>query len=113
VSKKVGATHTINAGREDVVAAVAEITHGEMADIAIEAVGRPEAAHQVFQVLHVHGLAVIFGMTHSEDVFPFDWNAMYEKLPRMIVVNSARAGDVLPGDPPAPLRQASASVRSV
>jgi threonine dehydrogenase-like Zn-dependent dehydrogenase len=93
VAKQVGATHTINASRDNVAEAVAEITGGAMADIAIEACGRPEAAHQVFQTLRQEGLAIIFGMAHSEDVFPFNWMAMYEKLPRVIVTNSARAGN--------------------
>jgi threonine dehydrogenase-like Zn-dependent dehydrogenase len=34
-------------------------------------------------------------MTHTEDVFPFNWGAMYEKLPRMMVINSARANEVV------------------
>jgi threonine dehydrogenase-like Zn-dependent dehydrogenase len=32
-------------------------------------------------------------MTHTEDVFPFDWGMMYSKLPTMIVTNSAVSGD--------------------
>jgi threonine dehydrogenase-like Zn-dependent dehydrogenase len=95
VASQVGATHTINGARDNVSQAVAEITGGAMADVVVEAVGRPEAAHQTFEVLCMQGLAVIFGMTHTEDVFPFDWSAMYEKLPRMMVVNSQRAGEVV------------------
>jgi threonine dehydrogenase-like Zn-dependent dehydrogenase len=92
-ARRVGATHTINAARENVVEAVAEITGGAMADIAVEACGRPEAAHQVFQTLRLEGLAIIFGLAHTDDVFPFNWQAMYDKLPRVIVTNSARAGN--------------------
>lgn len=93
VSRQVGATHTINASQVNVGEAVADITHGAMADIAIEACGRPEAAHQAFASLRLQGLAVIFGMAHTEDVFPFNWTAMYDKLPRVVVTNSARSGD--------------------
>jgi threonine dehydrogenase-like Zn-dependent dehydrogenase len=92
VARQHGATHTINAAKDDVAQAVAEITGGAMADIAIEACGRPEAARQVFQSLRLQGLALIFGMSHTEDVFPFHWTEMYDKLPRMMVTNSARAG---------------------
>jgi L-iditol 2-dehydrogenase len=92
-AKRMGATHTINAARDDVEEAVAEITGGAMADIAVEACGRPEAAHQVFRTLRLQGLAVIFGIPHIEDTFPFNWSAMYEKIPRMVVCNSLRAGD--------------------
>ncbi|HLG10408.1 MAG TPA: zinc-binding dehydrogenase [Dehalococcoidia bacterium] len=94
VAKSLGATHTLNAARDNVLEAVKEITGGQMADIAIEAAGRPETAHQVFDALRMHGTAIIFGIAHDEDVFPFDWNAMTSKLPRMIVTNSARSGDM-------------------
>jgi L-iditol 2-dehydrogenase len=92
-AKRMGATHTINAAREDVEEAVTEITGGAMADIAVEACGRPEAAHQVFRTLRLQGLAVIFGIPHIEDTFSFNWAAMYERIPRMVVCNSLRAGD--------------------
>jgi L-iditol 2-dehydrogenase len=92
VARKLGATHTVNATRDDIVEAVKEITGGEMADIAIEACGRPETCHQVFDALRMQGTAIIFGLSHDEDVFPFNWNAMMDKLPRIIVTNSARTG---------------------
>ena len=92
-ARKLGATHTINAARDNVPEAVAEITGGQMADIAVEATGRPETCNQVFQVIKMRGLSVVFGMTHDEEVFPFDWESMYMKLPRMVVTNSARIGD--------------------
>lgn len=94
MSQKLGATHTINALRQNVLEAVAEITGGALADIAVEAAGRPETCHQVFEVLRMHGTAIIFGIAHDEDVFPFDWTAMHSKLPTMIVTNSARSGDM-------------------
>jgi threonine dehydrogenase-like Zn-dependent dehydrogenase len=92
VARQHGATHTINASKDDVATAVAEITGGAMADVTIEACGRPEAARQMFQAMRMQGLAILFGMAHTEDVFPFHWTEMYDKLPRMIVTNSARAG---------------------
>jgi len=93
-SKKLGATHTINASRTNPVEAIQEITGGQMADIAVEAVGRPETCHRVFESLRMRGTAVIFGIAHDEDVFEFDWNAMTGKLPRIVVTNSARSGDM-------------------
>jgi threonine dehydrogenase-like Zn-dependent dehydrogenase len=94
VAKKLGATHTLNPTRDNVIEAVKEITGGQMADVTVEAAGRPETAHQVFDALRLHGTAIIFGIAHDEDVFPFDWNAMTGKLPHMIVTNSARSGDM-------------------
>jgi threonine dehydrogenase-like Zn-dependent dehydrogenase len=94
MARKLGATHTLNPTRDNVIEAIREITGGQMADVAVEAAGRPETAHEVFDALRLHGTAIIFGIAHDEDVFPFDWNAMTGKLPRMIVTNSARSGDM-------------------
>ncbi len=94
VARSLGATHTLNPTRDNVIEAVKEITGGELADIAIEACGRPETCHQVFESLRMQGTVVIFGIAHDEDVFEFDWNAMTTKLPRIIVTNSARSGDM-------------------
>jgi len=94
VARSLGATHTLNPTRDNVIEAIQEITGGDLADVAIEAAGRPETAHQVFESLRMQGTAIIFGIAHDEDVFEFDWNAMTSKLPRMIVTNSARSGDM-------------------
>jgi threonine dehydrogenase-like Zn-dependent dehydrogenase len=94
VARGLGATHTLNPTHDDVMEAVREITGGEMADVAIEACGRPETAQQVFEALRQQGTAIIFGIAHDEDVFEFDWTAMTAKLPRIIVTNSARSGDM-------------------
>jgi L-iditol 2-dehydrogenase len=90
-----GATHTINASREDVIERVTEITGGEMADVVIDACGVHETNNQAFHVLKVQGQVCIFGMPHGDPVFPFDWATMYLKLPNIIVCNSARSGDVV------------------
>jgi threonine dehydrogenase-like Zn-dependent dehydrogenase len=94
MARKLGATHTLNPTRDNVIEAIGEITGGNMADVAVEAVGRPETCHQVFESLRMQGTAIIFGIAHDEDVFEFDWTAMTSKLPRMIVTNSARSGDM-------------------
>jgi threonine dehydrogenase-like Zn-dependent dehydrogenase len=94
MSKKLGATHTLNATRDNVQEAIAEITRGNLADVAIEAVGRPETQQGVFAALRQKGTAIIFGIAHDEDVFEFNWTAMADKLPRIIVTNSARGGDM-------------------
>ena len=94
MSRKLGATHTINPNRDNVIEAIKEITGGQMADVAVEAVGRPETSHQVFEALRMQGTAIIFGLAHDEDEFEFNWTAMTNKLPRIIVTNSARSGDM-------------------
>jgi threonine dehydrogenase-like Zn-dependent dehydrogenase len=93
VARRLGATHVINAAREDVPTRVAEITGGAMADVSIEACGLRETYHQIFDVLRVQGTAIVFGIPHLEDVIPFDWSAAYSKLPNIVVTNSAAAGE--------------------
>ncbi len=88
-----GATHTIDAAREDVSEAVAEITGGEMADVVVEAAGCPETANQVFQVVRKQGLAVLFGLPLHDDVFPFNYDAMMSKLPTILVTVGSRTDD--------------------
>jgi len=95
-AKKIGATHTINATKDNIVEAVAEITKGAMVDFAVEACGLHETTNQVFKVLRAQGTAVIFGMPHGDPIVPFDWGAMYMKLPTMLVINSARSNEVTP-----------------
>lgn len=92
-SSKLGATHTVNVTREDLVERVREITGGAMADIVVEACGRPEAFNQMFQCMRHQGTAILFGLQHDEGPLPLDWERMYERLPRMITTSSARVGD--------------------
>src|SRR3954466_8494014 len=47
-ARKLGATHTVNSGREDAVEAVRAATGGFGADVCIEAVGHPEVLRQAF-----------------------------------------------------------------
>ncbi|HLG70287.1 MAG TPA: zinc-binding dehydrogenase [Chloroflexota bacterium] len=92
-SRKLGATATINARRENVLERVKDLTGGAMADIAVEACGLPDTYHQVFDVIRRLGTVVIFGVPHLEDTFAFDWGMAYGKLPNIIVTNSMRAGE--------------------
>ncbi len=57
-----GATHTVNAKTEDVVARVKEITEGRGADYAFATVGSPAAIAQALDMVHVGGTTVIVGM---------------------------------------------------
>jgi L-iditol 2-dehydrogenase len=66
MASKLGATHTIDPTTTSVAEAVQEITGGAMADVAIEAAGRPETCHQVFEALKMRGTALIFGIAHDE-----------------------------------------------
>ncbi|MGY3203656.1 S-(hydroxymethyl)mycothiol dehydrogenase [Streptomyces sp. TE5632] len=61
-----GATHTVNAGETDVVAAIAELTGGFGADVVIDAVGRPETWKQAFYARDLAGTVVLVGVPTPE-----------------------------------------------
>jgi S-(hydroxymethyl)mycothiol dehydrogenase len=65
-----GATHTINSQKEDPVAAVREATGGFGADVAIEAVGKPEVLEQAFYARDLAGTVVQVGVPTPEMRFP-------------------------------------------
>ncbi len=95
MGKRFGATDVINAATEDVIERVKELTNGELGDVVVDACGVHETSNQTFHCLKVKGTVCIFGMPHGDPVFPFDWGAMYSKLPTIYVTNSARAGEVV------------------
>lgn len=92
-AKKLGATHTINPARQDVVAAVAEITGGELADVVVEAVGRPESVNLLWDIVRREGRVALFGLPHDQDTFPFRYDAMMNKIPTIIATVGARTSD--------------------
>jgi len=61
-----GATHTVDAGATDPVAAVRELTGGNGADVVIEAVGRPETYKQAFYARDLAGTVVLVGVPTPE-----------------------------------------------
>ncbi len=70
-----GATHTVDASKEDPVEAVRALTDGNGADVCIEAVGRPEVLKQAFYARDLAGIVVQVGVPtpdmalarHSDD----------------------------------------------
>ncbi|KQY55287.1 S-(hydroxymethyl)mycothiol dehydrogenase [Aeromicrobium sp. Root495] len=65
-AKKLGATHTINAGDGDVVEAIQALTGGFGADVVIDAVGRPETWKQAFYGRDLAGTVVLVGVPTPE-----------------------------------------------
>ncbi|MFC9898258.1 S-(hydroxymethyl)mycothiol dehydrogenase [Nocardia sp. NPDC127579] len=61
-AKDFGATHAIDAGSEDVVERIQELTDGFGADVVIEAVGRPETWKQAFYGRDLAGTVVLVGV---------------------------------------------------
>lgn len=69
-----GATHTINAGHLDAVAAVQALTGGRGADYAFATVGSSKAISQACRMIRKGGMAVVVGMPSNQDV-EFSLNA--------------------------------------
>jgi NDMA-dependent alcohol dehydrogenase len=67
-ARRFGATHTINAGVQEPVSAVLELTGGRGADYAFAAVGISTVISQVTEMIRKGGTAVVVGMPPNEDV---------------------------------------------
>jgi S-(hydroxymethyl)mycothiol dehydrogenase len=65
-----GATHTVNASKDDPVEAVRALTGGNGADLCIEAVGRPEVLKQAFYARDLAGVVVQVGVPTPDMAFP-------------------------------------------
>jgi threonine dehydrogenase-like Zn-dependent dehydrogenase len=87
VALRMGATHVVDASKEDVEAAVKSITDGRMADLAIEAVGEPETVNQIADLIHNRGYLVMFGIAPAGKI-EFDYMNLFRKHP--IMVTSSR-----------------------
>ena len=65
-ARRFGATHTVDATREDVVEKVREATGGFGADVVVDAVGRPETYAQAFYARDLAGTVVLVGVPTPE-----------------------------------------------
>jgi Zn-dependent alcohol dehydrogenase len=78
-----GATHTINAARENVLERVMALTDNRGADYAFATVGSPKAIEQSIELVRRGGTAVIVGMPSNEEVM-FSVNAHHLTYGRTI-----------------------------
>ncbi|OWL99248.1 S-(hydroxymethyl)mycothiol dehydrogenase, partial [Mycolicibacterium peregrinum] len=62
LAREFGATHTINAAENDVVASIQDLTDGFGADVVIDAVGRPATYEQAFYARDLAGTVVLVGV---------------------------------------------------
>nr|WP_282452500.1 S-(hydroxymethyl)mycothiol dehydrogenase [Corynebacterium pygosceleis] len=65
-ARKLGATHTVNSGDTDPVAAIREATGGFGADVVIDAVGIPETYEQAFYSRDLAGRVVLVGVPNPD-----------------------------------------------
>ena len=72
---QLGATHLVNAGREDPVARVRQLTGGAGVDYAFEVIGNPEVMARAFEATRRGGTLVVVGVADREAklaLSPFD-----------------------------------------
>jgi S-(hydroxymethyl)mycothiol dehydrogenase len=69
-AKAFGATHTVDASKEDAVERIRELTDGNGADVCIEAVGRPEVLEQAFYARDLAGTVVQVGVPTPDMKLP-------------------------------------------
>ncbi|MET9514488.1 S-(hydroxymethyl)mycothiol dehydrogenase [Streptomyces sp. NPDC002994] len=65
-ARDLGATHTVDGTKADVVDAVRELTGGFGADVVVDAVGRPETYKQAFYARDLAGTVVLVGVPTPE-----------------------------------------------
>ena len=73
-----GATHTIHNRHIDPVAALANITDGQMADFVIEAAGEIDSINLTIDLTKDYGHILQFGVPHAEQV-PLNYSEFFRK----------------------------------
>jgi S-(hydroxymethyl)glutathione dehydrogenase/alcohol dehydrogenase len=71
LARRFGATHTVAAGRVDVVAAVREATAGVGVRYAFEAIGRDQTTKQALEMIAPGGTAFLIGVQGPEGVLSY------------------------------------------
>ena len=78
-SSKMGATTVIDASRQDIVAEVAQLTGGQMADLVVEAVGhREHRINDCFRLVRKFGHILFFGVPTST-IHDVEWRILFDK----------------------------------
>ncbi len=88
-----GATHTLNAGRDDVVAEVRNLTRGVGADYAFDASGAVPAIEQGAQLIRRGGTLVLVGLPPTGARVAFDGEAIADGALRIL---GSKVGSVRP-----------------
>ncbi len=71
-AKGLGATDCINAAKENPVERLAELTNGRGADVAVEALGRPETVRNAFMMTKDGGRTVVIGIGAGPAAAPIE-----------------------------------------
>ncbi len=87
VGGQMGATHSINPSKCDVVEAVRDITDGTMADVAVEAVGIEATFNQCIKLIRHSGTIVYFGVPRRENadgIMTLTFGKMFSNEQRLV-----------------------------
>ena len=76
LAREFGATHAINAGREDVIQRAKELSGGRGVDYAFEVIGLEKTLTQAYESLRKGGTAVLVGVSAPETTMQFSQLAM-------------------------------------
>jgi S-(hydroxymethyl)mycothiol dehydrogenase len=93
LARRFGATHVVNARRDDPVEAIRALTDGFGADVVIEAVGRPDTYQQAFYARDLAGTLVQVGVPDPSMTVELP---MIELFGRGGALKSSWYGDCLP-----------------
>jgi S-(hydroxymethyl)glutathione dehydrogenase/alcohol dehydrogenase len=96
MARRLGATHTVNGTRDNVVATVREITGGSGVDIAFEALGRAETFIQASEVLRDGGRMVAIGIAPGTTTAPLEITRLVRRSQRVIGSYGARTRSDMP-----------------
>lgn len=95
-TRELGATHLVNAAREDVGERIREITGGRGVDVAFEAIGRTETFVQAVSAVRDGGRAVMVGIAPAGVTAPVEITWLVRRAVRIIGSYGARTRTDLP-----------------
>ena len=97
-AKRFGATHTINPTRDNLDEAMAELTSGEGAEIAVEAAGYPDSLNNAFKhVSSNDGRVIIFGIQEGggDGTVPLVFRGMFKEGITVVPTQGAASADAI------------------
>ncbi len=94
--RKLGATHVVNAATGDPVRQVMDLTEGRGADVAIEALGRPETVGAAFQMTRDGGRTVVIGLGSGQAAASIEVTRLVRRSIRLTGSYGARVRTDLP-----------------
>ncbi len=97
-ARRFGATHTINPTRDNLDEAMAELTGGEGAEIAVEAAGYPDSLNNAFKYVGSNdGRVIIFGIQEGggDGTVPLVFRCMFKEGITVVPTQGAASADAI------------------